>query len=300
MIPAVFGNKEPEADSQGDRGAAGETVDSSQDSWTSLILILVYEHLQGEKSLWKPYLDVLPTIFDTPMFWTEDELRELQASSVVSKVGKAEADKMIRSKILPVIRGHEDIFFPAGTETLSDEELLRLAHAMGSAVMAYAFDLEKDDDDGNSNETEEDEWIEDKEGIIMMGMVPMADILNADAEFNVSMPLGRSGWRIDNPADGSKAHINHGQDALTATALRLIKAGDEILNYYGPLPNGELLRRYGYVTERHSMYDVVELPWSFVAKHLRDELKHDEESWTKLVSAPSLWPIIPNNLGNHR
>jgi hypothetical protein len=49
--------------------------------------------------------------------------------------------------------------------------------------MAYAFDLENDDDEEQEGE---DEWVEDKDGKVLMGMVPMADILNADAEFNVS------------------------------------------------------------------------------------------------------------------
>jgi SET domain-containing protein 6 len=86
----------------------------------------------------------------------------------------------------------------------------------------------------------------------MLGMVPMADILNADASFN--------------------AHINHGGDALTATALRPIRAGEEVLNYYGPLANGELLRRYGYVTPAHARYVVVELPWALVESELRDRV----------------------------
>ena len=50
------------------------------DSWSSLILVMMYEYLQGEKSQWKPYFDVLPSSFDTPMFWSENELDQLQAS----------------------------------------------------------------------------------------------------------------------------------------------------------------------------------------------------------------------------
>ncbi|AEO62188.1 uncharacterized protein THITE_2106073 [Thermothielavioides terrestris NRRL 8126] len=248
-IPDVF-------DLEGDHGAGhsdsgdedGAASSSSQDSWTLLILVLIYEHLQGEASRWRPYLDVLPPTFDTPMFWSPTELSELQASALVAKVGRAEADRMIEAKVLPVIRAHEEVFFPPGRAKLDDAQLFELAHRMGSTIMAYAFDLENDDSD-NDEADEDDEWVEDREGRTMLGMVPMADMLNADAEFN--------------------AHINHGDDALTATALRPIRAGDEILNYYGPLPNGELLRRYGYVTPKHSRYDVVELPWELVEAELK-------------------------------
>jgi hypothetical protein len=63
--------------------------------------------------------------------------------------------------------------------------------------------------------------------------------------------------------------VNHEEESLTVTSLRPIKAGEEILNYYGPHPNSELLRRYGYVTERHSRYDVVEIPWDVVESVMR-------------------------------
>lgn len=232
----------------------GEGPSSSQDSWTLLILVLIYEYLRGSDSHWKPYLDILPSTFDTPMFWSPEELSELQASALGARVGKEEADEMIQTKILPVIRAHDPVFFPSGSPQLTDTQLLELAHRMGSTIMAYAFDLENDDgaDNGadNSDGEDRDEWVEDREGKTMLGMVPMADMLNADAEFNT--------------------HINHGDDALTATTLRDIKAGEEILNYYGPLPNGELLRRYGYVTPKHSHYDVVELSWDLIESGMKE------------------------------
>ncbi|KAK4120998.1 SET domain-containing protein [Parathielavia appendiculata] len=251
-IPHVFGLDNDDAGQPDSGDDDDDGSGAQQDSWTLLILAMLYEYLQGESSRWKPYLDVLPTVFDTPMFWSPAELSEFQASALVAKVGKDEADRMIKTKIIPVVRAHEQVFFPPGSssQTLDDAQLLALAHRMGSTIMAYAFDLESDDPEiKQADEEADDEWVEDREGKTMLGMVPMADILNADAEFN--------------------AHINHGEDALTATALRRIKAGEEIFNYYGPLPNGELLRRYGYVTPHHSRYDVVELPWDLVEAELR-------------------------------
>jgi SET domain-containing protein 6 len=38
-----------------------------------------------------------------------------------------------------------------------------------------------------------------------------------------------------------------------------IAKGEEIFNDYGPLPSSDLLRRYGYITQNYSRYDVVEL-----------------------------------------
>jgi SET domain-containing protein 6 len=145
---------------------------------------MIDEFLQGDQSRWRPYFDVLPEEFDTPMFWSNQELAELQASAISSKVGKDEADNMFRAKVLPTVQEHADVFYPRGAQRLGEDRLMALAHRMGSTIMAYAFDLENEEEDPEDGE---DEWMEDKEGKLMMGMVPMADILNADAAFNVSL-----------------------------------------------------------------------------------------------------------------
>lgn len=80
-----------------------------------------------------------------------------------------------------------------------------------------------------------------------------------------------------------QAHVNYGDDALTVATLRPIKAGEEILNYYGPHPNSELLRRYGYVTPKHSRYDVVELPWEMIENALAANLSLSSEQLESAV-----------------
>lgn len=40
------------------------------------------DHIQTK---WGPYMRTLPTIFDTPMFWSTEELEELQGTAVVSR-----------------------------------------------------------------------------------------------------------------------------------------------------------------------------------------------------------------------
>jgi hypothetical protein len=174
-LPVIFdlGRAETEAEDE------DESI-PPLDSWSSLILVMIYEFLKEDDSLWKPYFDVLPETFDTPMFWSDEELDELQASSVRDKIGKDEAESMFFSHIIPVIRKNSDLF-PSSLD-MADDQLIALAHRMGSTIMSYAFDLENDDEPEDDTE----EWVEDRDGKSMMGMVPMADILNADAEFNVS------------------------------------------------------------------------------------------------------------------
>ncbi|KAJ2982850.1 hypothetical protein NUW58_g6356 [Xylaria curta] len=257
-IPDVFAPTvldDTEGDADDDSGATSDPPDN----WVSLILVMIYEYLQGERSHWQRYFDVLPAEFDTLMWWSDKELDWLQASSMVAKIGKDDADSMFRARILPVIETNPDVFYPPGSQRLSEDELILLAHRIGSTIMAYAFDLENDDDE--ADQEEEDEWMEDREGKVLMGMVPMADILNADAEFN--------------------AHVNHEEESLTVTSIRPISAGQEILNYYGPLGNGELLRRYGYTSAHHARYDVVELSWDLVISALKQTLPIDDAIWGK-------------------
>ncbi|KAF7845992.1 hypothetical protein BT93_L5690 [Corymbia citriodora subsp. variegata] len=194
-------------------------------------------------------MQVLPSFesveFNTLMFWSESELTELQASHVRQRIGREKADKDFRRFVIPFIRDNEAIFRMNDSNRMSDEEIMRLSHVVATTISAYAFDLEKEEEDESSEDEEgEDGWVEDIPQPHIMGMVPFADLLNSDAEFN--------------------AHLAHLSDRLEMTSLRDIKAGEEILNYYGPNPNGDLLRRYGYTSPKHSRYDVVEFEWGNV------------------------------------
>jgi hypothetical protein len=69
-----------------------------------LILVMMYEYLQGDDSYWKPYFDILPDTFDTLMYWGNEELLELQGCAVVHKIGKEAADERFRQVIVPIVR----------------------------------------------------------------------------------------------------------------------------------------------------------------------------------------------------
>lgn len=47
-------------------------------------------------------------------------------------------------------------------------------------------------------------------------------------------------------------------------AIKPVNAGEELFNDYGPLPRSDLLRRYGYITDNYTQYDVAEIPLSLV------------------------------------
>ncbi|KAF7508506.1 hypothetical protein GJ744_009219 [Endocarpon pusillum] len=211
--------------------------------WDSLILVLIYEYLRRDSSPWFPYLQLLPTTFDTLMFWTPAELLELQGSAVVDKVGKGSAEENWNHTILPIMMENEALF-PLSTENATDRQrqLLRFAHMTGSMIMAYAFDLDADSygsSDQNAADEGDSDLTEDEDNPTK-GMVAFADMLNADAHRN-------------------NARLFHENDFLIMKATKVIRAEEEVFNDYGPLPRSDLLRMYGYVTDNYSTFDVVEI-----------------------------------------
>jgi len=172
-----------------------ETFDDKE-AWPPLILTIIYEYLRKEQSPWYPYFRVLPTTFDSLMFWQPQELAELQASAVVNKIGKSSAEESWKTSIIPIMLQHPDLF-PLPTATNEGEktnQLINLAHMAGSLIMAYAFDIDRDETDSQDGDGTrgEDGWEEDddEDPTPIKGMVPLADMLNADADRNnVCTPL---------------------------------------------------------------------------------------------------------------
>ena len=223
-----------------------------EDPWPRLILAMLHEHANAH-SKWKPYLDILPTEFDTLMYWSAEELRSLEGSAVVHKIGKDSADKLFHDTLIPIIRNHKGVFGPLDC---SDDDIIALCHRMGSTIMAYAFDLE---DSTAPARNEEDGWEEDSDAGVTLpkGMVPLADMLNADADLN-------------------NARLFHEDGRVVMKATKAIKAGEELFNDYGPLPRADVLRRYGYVTDDYAKYDVVEVSLDLIKHTAMEEFELSE------------------------
>ncbi|KAK5338275.1 Ribosomal lysine N-methyltransferase 4 [Exophiala xenobiotica] len=233
-------------------------------TWPPLIVTIIFEYLRRQESPWHPYFQVLPTTFDSLMFWNDEELAVLQASAVVDKIGKAEAEATWKETIIPVMLAHPDLFpVFAATDTERTAELIKLAHMAGSLIMAYAFDIDRDDEpSGPRNGDSDDEFEEDDEDEPLKGMVPFADMLNADADKN-------------------NARLFQEDDYLIMKSTKTIAAGDQIFNDYGPLPRSDLLRMYGYVTDNYAKYDVVELSHDTLLEVAGKKHDKTNKAWLK-------------------
>ena len=154
------------------------------DPWLSLVLVMIHESGKGPASRWWLYWRILPHEFDTLVYWSPAELTELQGSAVVSKVGKDAANEAFTTSLLPLAVKHADLFGEYATDLkgpAAKDFFVPLAHRMASLVMAYAFDIEQDE---KYQEADEDGFLLDDEENPPKGMVPLADMLNADADRN--------------------------------------------------------------------------------------------------------------------
>ncbi|KAF9462462.1 hypothetical protein BDZ94DRAFT_1367166 [Collybia nuda] len=232
------------------------------EGWVGLILCMMWETASGPSSKWFEYLATLPTRFDTPMFWDEHDLGELAGTSLVEKLGRADAEQSYREKLLPAIESRPDLF---PHNLVAAYYSLEMYHIMGSRILSRSFNVERWDsaegedeipttnsghedsmdvdypeggedigeprhaetegDGEEEDNVEEDDAENDPSDI---AMVPMADLLNA-----------RYG--------SENAKLYYEEHELKMVSTKPIETGEQIWNTYGDLPNSELLRRYGHV-----------------------------------------------------
>ncbi len=72
-------------------------------------------------------------------------------------------------------------------------------------------------------------------------------------------------------------------------ALKPIAKGAQILNDFGQLPRSDLLRRYGYVTDRYKKWDVVEIDLATITSAASEHNKSsDKEREQRVLSIPRI------------
>ena len=146
---------------------------------------MIHELAQGESSKWWPYLQILPHTFDTLIYWSPSELAELEGSAVLDKIGKDEADASFANILLPIVDQNLDLFGHFSKDFSGDnakETLLEIAHRMATLIMAYGFDLEAEET--SSDEEEDMDGSSQSAYELNKGMVPFADLFNADGHVN--------------------------------------------------------------------------------------------------------------------
>ncbi|EJD02658.1 SET domain-containing protein [Fomitiporia mediterranea MF3/22] len=264
--------------------------------WVGLILCMMWEECRWTDSKWCGYFNILPRAFDTPMFWTGDELKELDGTDVLGKIGKEQAERDYYEILNPAVRTRPDLFDPGHIASFYS---LENYHVMGSRILSRSFHVEKwkeqtpgsqsrasselhengdcmDIDDESSNLSAvgaenggDDDSDDEAENPSDIAMVPMADMLNAQY-------------------GSENAKLFYEPTHLNMVSTKPIRRGEQIYNAYGDLPNSALLREYGHVDlvplpgvpwKEGNPADVVEIP-ADLALHavLSSQARVDAES----------------------
>lgn len=209
-----------------------------------MALHLLYELVQPS-SHWRPYLNVLPESIPTTLFYTEEEMAELQSSSLVAFTRQRRENAKIHFEniVMPLTDGgmqqnclSDDEFSDDEDEEapLRDATLQQWMWAL-SILWSRAFSVKIGGED-------------------MGALVPFADLFNAQPPGELT---ARPHVRAE--LEGSK---------LIYYAVRDIAKDEEILMPYGKLKlhsNAQLLMGYGFVVEGNP-YDTVMVPTNWLQK----------------------------------
>ncbi|TDL26018.1 SET domain-containing protein [Rickenella mellea] len=265
--------------------------------WAGLILCMMWEDARTDSSKWSSYLSSMPTSFDTLMFWNEDELKELQGTTIVDKIGKADAEREYHEKIVPAIKvrlsnsqgltaqtqesqSREDLFH---STLISSHYSIDRYHIMGSCVLSRSFQVEQWDgvqpeDKPELNHAASDMDVDEGTQLHdtdhdLEGSEEHKDESDDDEDDTADVSMVPMADMLNARYESENAKLFYEEKELKMVTTRAIAKGEQIWNTYGNLPNADLLRRYGHIDilpfpggEEGNPADVVEVLASLVVE----------------------------------
>eukprot|EP00808_Paulinella_micropora_P009478 g39548.t1 len=240
-------------------------------------LILVHErHVAGEQSLWKPWLDLLPTLVPNFATLAPAHRLHLEGTSVGREVKRLTALMAECLKVVLLLNTHHPETFPPSVFT--------------PEAMIWAFSV-----------------LSSRE--FLAGMAPLFDMVNHPdlpaAETQVGGPNVKPILYTRKDAKEREIRKTGTQDpaqmptekdeeellGLQLVTTRKIAPGEELFMSYGPLPNADLFAQYGFLL-RNNPHDSYRLTVKATLPSL-DSLKmfwqlgHDPvtmDTWTPTLS----------------
>ncbi|KAI7736529.1 hypothetical protein M8C21_020603 [Ambrosia artemisiifolia] len=214
-----------------------------------ILLFLTFEFIRKNSS-WKPYLDMLPTTFGNPLWFSDDEMSELRGTTLfkATELQKKSLQSLYDDKVkelvkkLLVLDGDleraNSIFWTRALSIplprsfvfpqIQEEE----HNPATNPESANGDDVKKLEGD-TSTIQEETVWVE--------GLVPGIDFCNHDLKAAAT-------WEVD--GTGSATGVPLSMYLLAVEEARL-QIGEEISISYGDKGNEELLYLYGFVTDNN-------------------------------------------------
>ncbi|KAG9142401.1 hypothetical protein Leryth_025422 [Lithospermum erythrorhizon] len=221
-----------------------------------IILYLTLERLR-KNSTWTPYLDMLPTKFGTPIWFSEDELLELKGTSLyrATELQKKSLQRLYEDKVKKLVEklltldddterevSFEDFLWAnsifwtrALTIPYPHSSMPNIAQAEGSST-GLVSELSADSHHPGVSSTSdqvETTWVE--------GLVPGIDFCNHGLKPAATWEVDGTGSATGVPFSMYLLSVGHGA----------FSSGKEISISYGNKGNEELLYLYGFVMEHN-------------------------------------------------
>ncbi|XP_076941669.1 uncharacterized protein LOC143611336 [Bidens hawaiensis] len=211
-----------------------------------IILFLTFESIRKSSS-WKPYLDMLPTTFGNPLWFSEDELSDLKGTTLfkATELQKKSLQSLYDNKVKALVKKLLVLDGDLESEVCFHDFLWANSIFWTRALSiplprSFVFpQIQEEEDNGKKLEVdissiqEETIWVE--------GLVPGIDFCNHDLKAAAT-------WEVD--GRGSATGVPLSMYLLSVEEAHL-QVGEEISISYGNKGNEELLYLYGFVTDNN-------------------------------------------------
>ncbi|KAL4562743.1 hypothetical protein LXL04_026773 [Taraxacum kok-saghyz] len=216
-----------------------------------ILLFLTFESIRKNSS-WKPYLDILPTSFGNPLWFSEDELLELKGTTLfkATELQKKSLQSLYDNKVKKLVK--KLLILDGDLESeVSFRDFLWANSIFWTRALSiplprsYVFpqvqEVERNHDsipgfanggNGKKHEVEEETvWVE--------GLVPGIDFCNHDLKAAAT-------WEVDGTGSATGVPLSMYLLSVEEAGLQI---GKEISISYGNKGNEELLYLYGFVID---------------------------------------------------
>ncbi|XP_038708297.1 uncharacterized protein LOC120003395 isoform X3 [Tripterygium wilfordii] len=232
-----------------------------------MILFLTVERLRKD-SLWKPYLDMLPTTFGNPLWFTDDELLELKGTSLyrATKLQKKTLVSLFEDKVKGLVEKLLSVVGDSKRAVCFEDFLWANSVFWARALNipfphSYVFPKFQEDQDGCCSSLKNSAGVSDNhkpevevyaiksndkaststDTVWVEGLVPGIDFCNHDIKVAAT-------WEVDGTGITTGVPLSM---YLLSVERTLFQTEKEISISYGNKGNEELLYLYGFVIENN-------------------------------------------------
>ncbi|KAJ0797631.1 putative methyltransferase transcription regulator SET family [Helianthus annuus] len=224
-----------------------------------IILFLTFESIRKNSS-WKPYLDMLPTTFGNPLWFSEDELSELSGTTLfkATELQKRSLRSLYDDKVKELVKKLLILDGDLESEVCFNDFLWANSIFWTRALSiplprSFVFpQIQEEEEHNHASSTELANGDNDikleintssirEETVWVEGLVPGIDFCNHDLKAAAT-------WEVDGTGSATGVPLSM---YLLSVEEACLKIGEEISISYGNKGNEELLYLYGFVTDNN-------------------------------------------------